>query len=63
MIRFYLSSRGLSNRTIGMIMGFGVGAFLSAIAFKLVPESMVGSGVFVAVSFALGAFPSSASIG
>ena len=34
-----LSSRGLSNRTIGMIMGFGAGALLSAIAYELVPES------------------------
>ncbi len=57
LLGFYLSSRGLSNRTIGMIMGFGAGALLSAIAYELVPESMLNrSGPFLAVSFALGAF-------
>ena len=39
LVGFYLSSRGLSNRTIGMVMGFGAGALLSAIAYELVPES------------------------
>ncbi len=42
LIGFYLSSRGLSNRTIGMVMGVGAGALLSAIAYELIPESLMG---------------------
>lgn len=34
---FSLAARGLTNRTIGLIMGFGVGALISAIAYELVP--------------------------
>ncbi len=53
----YLSSRGLSNRTIGMVMGFGAGALLSAIAYELVPESLLErSGMFLGIFFAPGAF-------
>ena len=33
LVGFYLSSLGLSNRTVGIIMGFGGGALLSAIAY------------------------------
>ena len=54
LIGFALAGRGLSNRTIGVIMGFGAGALVSAIAYELVPESMLGhSGM--ALGFALGA--------
>ncbi len=56
LIGFALSGRGLSNRTIGIIMGIGSGAMalISAIAYELVPESMlVGPGM--ALAFALGA--------
>lgn len=54
LLGFYLASRGLSNRSIGIIMGFGAGALLSAIAYELVPKSS-GGGWTMGVSFALGA--------
>jgi ZIP family zinc transporter len=54
LIGYALSTRGLSNRTIGMIMGFGAGALISAIAYELMPESTQG-GLWTAVFFALGA--------
>lgn len=54
LIGYLLAGRGLSNRAIGLVMGFGAGALISAIAYELVPESMVeGSGM--AVAFGLGA--------
>ncbi len=54
LIGFALSGRGLSNRSIGIIMGIGAGALISAIAYELVPESkLVGPGIFLA--FGLGA--------
>ena len=57
LVGFYLSSRGLSNRAIGMVMGFGAGALLSAIAYELIPESLLGkSSMLLAVFFTLGAF-------
>jgi zinc transporter, ZIP family len=43
-----------SNRMIGLIMGFGAGALISAIAYELVPESAI-SGWGIAAAFALGA--------
>ena len=61
LVGFFLAGRGLSNRTLGMIMGFGAGALLSAIAYELVPESElggVGHGIWL---FALGHSPSSAA--
>jgi ZIP family zinc transporter len=54
LIGYALANRGLSNRTIGMIMGLGAGALISAIAYELVPESVLG-GSGTAVAFALGA--------
>ena len=54
LVGFYLSSRGLSNRTIGIIMGFGAGALLSAIAYELVPETALGGG-YMALAFCIGA--------
>jgi ZIP family zinc transporter len=54
LVGFYLSSRGLSNRTIGIIMGFGAGALLSAIAYELVPESALGGG-YMGLAFCIGA--------
>jgi ZIP family zinc transporter len=54
LIGYFLAMRGLSNRSIGIIMGFGVGALISAIAYELVPESMM-HGWFTAFSFLLGA--------
>lgn len=55
LVGFYLSSRGLSNRTIGIIMGFGAGALLSAISYELVPETALGGG-YMALAFCVGAF-------
>jgi zinc transporter, ZIP family len=55
LIGYFLANRGLSNRTIGIIMGIGAGALLSAIAYELVPESKLG-GRGMALAFGLGAF-------
>jgi ZIP family zinc transporter len=54
LIGYMLAGRGLSNRTTGMIMGFGAGALISAIAYELVPESMLTGGG-MALAFGLGA--------
>ena len=54
LIGYLLAIRGLSNLTLGMIMGFGVGALISAIAYDLVPELML-EGWPMALAFALGA--------
>jgi zinc transporter, ZIP family len=55
LVGFWLASRGLSNRIIGMVMGFGAGALLSAIAYELVPETALGGG-YMAIAFCIGAF-------
>jgi ZIP family zinc transporter len=54
LIGYLLAELGLSNRTVGLIMGFGAGALISAIAYELVPESAIG-GWEMPVAFALGA--------
>jgi zinc transporter, ZIP family len=54
LIGFFLAERDLSNRTIGIIMGFGAGALLSAIAYELLPESML-YGWDMAIAFCIGA--------
>jgi ZIP family zinc transporter len=54
LIGYFLAMRGLSNRTIGVIMGFGVGALISAIAYELLPESETHSWT-IAFAFVLGA--------
>lgn len=54
LIGFALAGRGLTNRAIGLIMGFGAGALISAIAYELVPES-AAAGVGTALAFLLGA--------
>jgi ZIP family zinc transporter len=54
LLGYYLAARGLSNRSIGIIMGFGAGALLSAISYELVPKTATGGWTMV-VSFALGA--------
>jgi zinc transporter, ZIP family len=54
MIGFLIAERGLSNKVIGLIMAFGAGALISAIAYELVPESAI-SGWGMAASFAVGA--------
>ena len=55
LIGYLLAGRGLSNRTTGMIMGFGAGALISAIAYELVPESMISEGGGLGLAFGLGA--------
>jgi zinc transporter, ZIP family len=54
LIGYLLARRGLSNLATGMIMGFGAGALISAIAYELVPESLLG-GRDMFVAFGLGA--------
>ena len=54
LIGYALAGRGLSNRATGMIMGIGSGALLGAIAYELIPESMLGN-VGMGVMFAAGA--------
>jgi ZIP family zinc transporter len=54
LVGYLLAERGLSKRTLGLIMGFGAGALISAIAYELVPESAIG-GWEMAVAFVLGA--------
>jgi zinc transporter, ZIP family len=54
LIGYLLAERGLSNRTIGMVMGIGAGALISAIAYELVPESVFGK-PGTAFTFGLGA--------
>jgi ZIP family zinc transporter len=54
---FVLAGRGLKDRTLGLIMGFGAGALLSAIAYELIPESDLGiQGTAVAVGLGALAF-------
>jgi ZIP family zinc transporter len=55
LVGYYLAGRGLSKRSIGMIMGVGSGALISAIAYELIPESMLQGGKMV-LPFLLGAF-------
>jgi ZIP family zinc transporter len=39
LIGFALTGRGLSPRFLGVVMGFGAGALVSAIAYELIPAS------------------------
>ncbi len=54
LIGYLLATRGPSNRTIGVVMGIGSGALISAIAYELIPESAL-AGWGTASAFALGA--------
>jgi ZIP family zinc transporter len=54
LVGYLLARRNLSNRVIGMVMGFGAGALLSAIAYELVPQSSMGGGK-MALAFLAGA--------
>jgi ZIP family zinc transporter len=54
LIGYALAGRGLSNRTIGIVMGIGAGALISAIAYELLPESTLGS-TGMGVALGLGA--------
>jgi zinc transporter, ZIP family len=44
-----------SERITGMVMGFGSGTLISAIAYELIPESTLDKGVGMAVAFIIGA--------
>jgi ZIP family zinc transporter len=54
LLGYFLSARDLSKRNVGLIMGFGGGALISAIAYELVPETAL-TGWDVVVAFGLGA--------
>jgi zinc transporter, ZIP family len=54
LIGYALAVRGLSNRAIGVVMGIGAGALISAIAYELVPESSL-YGWTTVVAFTCGA--------
>lgn len=54
LIGYFLAKRALPKMVIGLIMGIGAGALISAIAYELVPETAMkkwGMGLV----FALGA--------
>lgn len=46
---------GGHNKTIGLLMGFGAGTLLSAVAYELVPTTSLGKGPGIAIGFVLGA--------
>jgi ZIP family zinc transporter len=54
LIGYALAGRGLSNRTVGIVMAFGAGALISAIAYELVPQE-AATGWGAALAFGLGA--------
>ncbi len=54
LIGYYLAIRGPSQRVTGLIMGVGAGALVAAIAYELVPESILG-GWGMGLAFASGA--------
>ena len=54
LIGYYLATRGPSQRATGLIMGIGAGALVAAIAYELVPESILG-GWGMGLAFGLGA--------
>jgi ZIP family zinc transporter len=54
LVGFLLVGRGLSNRIVGIVMGFGAGALISAIAYELIPEEAL-QGWQMAVVFLAGA--------
>lgn len=54
LIGYYLATLGPSQRATGLIMGIGAGALVAAIAYELVPESILG-GWGMGLAFALGA--------
>jgi ZIP family zinc transporter len=39
LVGFFLAGHRLSKRRVGIVMGFGAGALISAIAYELIPES------------------------
>lgn len=41
LLGYYFSTRNLSMRTVGLVMGLGAGALIGAIAYELIPESLI----------------------
>ncbi len=54
LLGYYLTTRKPSERAIGLIMGIGSGALVAAIAYELIPESIL-SGWGMGLAFGLGA--------
>jgi ZIP family zinc transporter len=54
LVGYFLALRGPSERRVGLIMGIGAGALIAAIAYELVPESIL-AGWGMGLAFALGA--------
>lgn len=52
LLGFALAEVRLSNRTIGLIMGFGAGALIGALAYELVPEAVIEGWDAAALFFA-----------
>lgn len=46
---------GSRNKLLGLVMGFGAGTMLSAVAYELIPEASLGHGVKIAIAFVVGA--------
>lgn len=46
---------GKAYRTVGLIMAFGAGTLLSAVAYELIPDSTLSQGSGLGVGFGLGA--------
>ena len=44
-----------AHRALGLVMGFGAGALLSAVAYELIPESNLEDGRGIGLAFLLGA--------
>lgn len=53
-VGYYLATSGPSRRATGLIMGVGAGALVAAIAYELVPESVLG-GWGMGLAFGTGA--------
>ncbi len=41
LVGYFLSTRNLSMRTVGLVMGLGAGALIGAIAYELIPETLL----------------------
>jgi ZIP family zinc transporter len=46
---------GQAHRVVGLVMAFGAGTLLSAVAYELIPDSSLGQGWGLALGFGLGA--------
>jgi ZIP family zinc transporter len=41
LLGYFLSTRNLSMRTVGLVMGLGAGALIGAVAYELIPETLL----------------------